>query len=106
MAHKAIDVATAGSNTIVAGVAGQKVRLLGYMLVAANTNTVQWLSNATELTGPMTAIAGVQIAPPQGPFKVTQQVALMVTAPGDPLVLTLGVASQVSGHIYYEMQLV
>lgn len=53
--HAVIDHATSGDNTLVAAVAGCKIRVLSYTLVASNAVTVRFESAAsgTALTGQM-----------------------------------------------------
>jgi len=85
-----------GDNTIVAAVAGLKVRLLEWYLTAAGAVVVKWKDGAgTDLTGPMSLVAGGALVVPP-PFGQPQQ-GWHSTSPGNALILNLSAAVQVSG---------
>lgn len=92
-----VDCSAAGANTIVPAIAGKPVRVLNYTLIAAAAVTVKWQSNATDLSGPL-SLGSTGGASPQSPL------GLLETAPNEPLVLFLGGAVQVSGHIAYQIE--
>lgn len=92
----AINVAAAGDNTVVAAVAGKRVRVLKYTIMSAGTVGAKFRSSsATDLTGPMPLLANSGVG---GAFC---PVGLFETAPGEALVLNLSVASAVGGHLTY-----
>ena len=95
-----IDTATAGNNTIVPGVAGRRIKLTSLLLNVAGTVTVQWFSGTTKLSGPLTYLEGdgytLSFAPPASGGMEPQ--GYLITNAGDPLILALGGAVQVSGH--------
>ncbi len=98
-----ISAVTNGSNTIVAGVAGKRVRVVNYTLIAAGAVNATWKSaGGTALSGalPLAAQAGVSSASPSVDMG-GQQGVLETLAQGDALTLTLDAAVQVSGHLAY-----
>jgi len=87
-----IDVAASGDTTLVAGVTGKSIYLMGVEFVCANTVTVGFKSDAaTILVQPQSfgANSGKQL--PVSDFGYTKTVV------GEALVITLGGAVQVSG---------
>lgn len=92
-----IDTPSVGATTIVTGVAGKHIVVLAYVVVVSDDVTVQWLSNATALTGPMSLSAngGISVS------TESAQVGALETALGQPLKINLGSPVQVSGHITY-----
>lgn len=93
-----ISAASSGDNTLVTAVAGHKIRVLSYKLVAAGAVTTRFESAAggTALTGVMSQITGV---PNDAPFE--REGVLPDTVAGELLNLELGGAVQVSGHLTY-----
>lgn len=90
-----VNTAASGNNTIVAAqAAGIKIRVVGFFLVAAGAVVVNLQSGAggATLTGPMSAVAGVQLS--AGP-----SMGLFDTAAATLLNLNLGAAVQVSGFV-------
>jgi hypothetical protein len=84
------------TNTIVAAVAGEQVRVLSYVLVVTTAVTAKWRSGAsTDLTGAMPFGANGGAAPynPAGHF---------ITAAGEALTLILGSGVTVGGHLTYD----
>jgi hypothetical protein len=94
-----IDNASSGNNTIVAAVAGKKIRVLQFALVAAAAVTVRFESDAdgTALTGQMSFAANGGIAPPWCPVGHFETVA------GKLLNLELGGAQSVDGWLVYQL---
>lgn len=92
-----ISAASSGDNTLLAAVAGHKIRVLSYKLVAAGAVTTRFESAAggTALTGVMSQITGV---PNDAQF---EKEGHFETAVGELLNLELGGAVQVSGHLTY-----
>lgn len=91
-----ISAASSGANTLVAAVTGKKIRVLGYVLVAANAVNANFESGTTDISGVMSlpAFGGVSYAG-------GREAPAFETASGAALGLTLGSAVQVSGHISY-----
>ena len=90
-----IDAATSGFNTLVAAVAGKKLRVLNYAFMAAGSVNANFASASTALTGayPLAAQTGVSSSHSEdGVFE---------TIAGDALRLNLSGAIQVSGHLAY-----
>jgi hypothetical protein len=102
---KHIKIDTAASADLIAApsgsTVGQKIRVVGYVLVAANaTTTVQWNSGAgpTALSGAMTLAQGVPLE-----SRGDQESPVLECGANSKLTLTLGgTPGQVSGHLTYE----
>jgi hypothetical protein len=94
--YASISVTAAGSNAIVAIVAGKRIKVMGYFLICgATANTLTWLDGTTAITGAMPFLAnqGLQASPtPFGEFQ---------TSVGAALNLNLSGATPVTGHITY-----
>jgi hypothetical protein len=94
-----IIAASAGNNTLVAAVAGKKIRVHNVVLVGSAAVTAQFQSGAggTNLTGAVALAANTGFAPgfdPEGHFE---------TAPGALLNLSLGTAVAVAGWLTYSV---
>jgi len=92
-----IDAATSGDNTLVAAVAGKKIRVISLLLVSSGTVNVRFESGAsgTALTGQMNLIANTGFSMnwnPGGWFE---------TAAGELLNLELSGATSVDGNLSY-----
>ncbi len=92
----AVNTAVSGNTTVQAAVAGKKIRVCSYVLVATGAVTVQWLSTNTTLSGAMSLAANGGVAAIGEPSAVQFE-----TPAGEALILALGGAVQVSGHIAY-----
>jgi hypothetical protein len=95
----AIVSSAAGNNTLVAAVAGKKIRVHNVVLMASAAVTAQFQSGAggTALTGVMSLAANTGFAPgfdPEGHFE---------TAAGALLNLSLGTAVAVGGWMTYSV---
>lgn len=93
----AIAASSSGDNTIVAAVAGKKIRVLSFALVCASAVTVRFEDGAggTALTGQMEFAANSGISPPEiqsGHFETTA---------GTLLNLELSGAVSVAGWVNY-----
>jgi len=95
--YAAIDCASSGDNTIVAAVAAKKIVVTNYLMIAAAAVDATWYSasGGTALSGAMSLPANGGAAP--GPVGHP----CMETVAGEALVLNLGGAVQVSGHLTY-----
>lgn len=94
--HAKISCSTGGDNTIVAAVAGKRIRVVAYLFGVHNTQQVTWKSGAiTELSGQM---AFAQYGGVSAPLN---KVGHFQTASGEALVMNLGQGVQVSGHLTY-----
>jgi hypothetical protein len=92
----AINASSSGNNTIVASVAGRRIVVTKYKIVAAGAVTVTFESSGgTVLDGPCAYAANGGVCEPDsenGHFS---------TLPGEALVLNLSGAVQVGGHVKY-----
>lgn len=96
-----IDVSNAGANTVVTGVPTKKIRVLSYVIIAAGAVTAKWQSGTTDLSGAMPLAANGGAAPSISILAPGAMIGLFETAAGDSLVLNLGGAVNVSGHLTY-----
>lgn len=101
MPQAVINAAASGANEIIPAVAGKKIIVQGYLLVAAGAVTATWKSATTALSGAMSLITGTPVPAPIGGDRM-EVVPWLETASGEALNLTLGGAVQVSGHITYQ----
>ena len=91
-----INTATSGDTTLVAAVAGARISVTGFVLVASGAVNVKFKGGAVDLTGAMACISGRSI-------DAVSRVALFEAAAGQPLVLNLSAAVQVSGCLVYQV---
>lgn len=99
-----ITAGAAGDVTVVAaGGAGVKIRVHQYTLILNTGGTVQWFSNPSAqtkpLSGPMTPVTGGGAAPAGG-----GGVPLFETNANESLVLNLAGAAVVGGHVTYTLE--
>ena len=100
----AVSGATSGDNTLVAAVAGKKIKVLGLVLVAATTVNIRLESGAgtTALTGVMTVTTAdnpVLILPMSTPGNHWVE-----TTAGELLNMELSDTVQVSGCVVYYLE--
>lgn len=90
-----ISAAASGATSVVAAVTGKRIRVLGYVFMAAAAGTVLFRGTVTALTGafPVVANSGVaSAASPMGQFQ---------TPVGEALNIVLSAAFAVGGHVVY-----
>lgn len=85
-----------GDTTIIAAVEGKKLRVMNYALISLLAVSVKWKSGSTDLTGALSFGATGGIACPGSSDTVWFE-----TNPGEPLILNLGFATTVGGHVTY-----
>lgn len=97
-----IDVASSGDNTLVAADGTKKIKVLSYVIVADAAVTARWKSGAaTNLSGAMSLAAnGTLVAPASAPAAGHW----LETAVNQALVLNLGGAVGVRGHLSYVLE--
>ena len=97
--YAVIDHAGSGDNTLVAAVAGKKIRVLSYVLVSAGAVTARFESAAsgTALSGQMTLAASTVVSAPYNKLGHFETIA------GELLNLELGGAVSVDGHLVYQL---
>lgn len=95
-----ISASSSGDNTLLAGISGMKIRVLGYVLVGAGAVNVFFQSGAAgdALTGamPIAAAGGGVSATPSG-------LGQFETDEGELLNLNLSGAVAVTGHFTYQL---
>lgn len=96
--YAVIDHASIGNNTLVAAVAGKKIRVLGFFLVAAGAVNARFESDAdgTALTGVMTLAAASD-----GVSSGFNPIGWFETVAGELLNLELSAAVSVDGVLAY-----
>ena len=95
-----IDVAGSGDNTIVGADATKKIKVASYVIVADAAVTARWKSGAaTSLSGAMSLAANGGVALSGSPYSW-----LLETAVNQALVLNLGGAIGVRGHLMYFLE--
>lgn len=91
-----INASSSGNNTVVSAVANKKIRVLQFLMVCAGSVNCTWESSGgSTLSGPLPFAANGGTAPPYCP------VGHFETVTGEGLVLNLGSAVQVGGHLVY-----
>ncbi len=96
-----IEVSASGDNTIVAGVAGKHIHVLQVVIIAAAEVTVRWKSGATNLSGPMALAKNGGYSAESSSEYPRPIEGVLVTGQGEALVLNLGAAVSVGGHLRY-----
>ena len=98
MAHLMASIdSDSGAETIVAAVAGKRIIVTSMMLVSTSTDTFQFLSDTTALTGVMKGAAGAVVVLPynsKGWFK---------TAAGEALKSDISSTNNVAGSLTYRL---
>ena len=95
-----------GDNQVVAGVAGKRIRCIGYVLMAGGTVNATWKSSGgTLLSGAFPLVAQAGAAAPQGPVAPGGIQGWFESATGEDLTLNLSAGVQVSGHLVYQLVL-
>src|SRR5262245_40710763 len=95
------------ANTIVAGVTGQIIRVLGFHLSFSGTVNAKFQSNGTtDLSGLFYGGAAIQVPGADLPsFPHGKAPAYFETLSGEPLTLNLSAAVAVGGFVTYELLL-
>lgn len=99
--YAVINASASGDNTVIAAVPGKILRLLGYSASAAGAVTATWKSGSTAISGPMTLSTGSIEFGVFGGGTYMAEYGIMQTAIGQALILNLGGAVQVGGHLVY-----
>lgn len=109
-----IAVATMGQNQIVAGIAGQKFRVLAFVLSFSGTVNAKWCTNPgsaspagaveADLSGLFYGAAGLAALNPPIPtaHRQPQVPNHFVTNVGDDLALNLSAGTAVGGYVIYD----
>lgn len=100
--YAVINSSTLGDNTVVAAVAGKKIRVVGYTTASAGTVTVTWKSGAaTSISGPMPMVAAGDSIGIGSSGTYMAEYGVMETGVSQALVLNLSAAVAVGGHLVY-----
>jgi hypothetical protein len=92
-----VDADSGGGSEIVAAVAGKRIIVTGFGLVSTSTDTFQFKSGTTAITGDMKGAAGAALVAPysaKGHFK---------TAAGEALNLIVSSTNNVAGWLTYRL---
>lgn len=95
MATQAVAASTLGDNTVVAAVAGKKIRVNGWELSAAGATNAKWRSGANDKTGLFYFAAAGASADSDRCFECNV---------GEALVLNLSAAVAVGGYVDYSLE--
>jgi hypothetical protein len=90
-----INIATAGDNTIIGGVAGQKIRIFKLVIWAQAANTVILKFGTIAING-----AGWNF-PAQSGFTYDGDINPLISAAGEAFIINLSANSNVSGFVIY-----
>jgi len=91
-----ISAADSGTNTIVAAVSGQKIKVCSYVIVAAGAVNAKWMSGASDLSGLLTLGTNSGVSCP-----AAGEAVLLETVAGSALILNLSGSVLVGGHLTY-----
>lgn len=98
MAYAALAAASSGDNTVVAAVAGKKIQVERFILVANGTVNAKWRSGTTDVSGLLYLVANSGVSAPGGGTEYWVE-----TVAGQALVLNLSAAIAVGGIVVYEL---
>jgi hypothetical protein len=94
----AVVAAGAGDTAVVAGVAGKRIAVMGYVIVASAAGVnPKWRSNTTDISGAMPFAANGGVVVPLSPDD-----PWLITAAGETLNLNAAGVGNVGGHVVYE----
>jgi hypothetical protein len=99
----AISTTTSGQTAVVAAVTGRKIKVLGYVLMAAGTVNVKWQDGTTDLTGALPLTAQVGAVVPQCGGEGYHPEWFKTTA-GNALNLNCDSTVGVYGQVVYELE--
>ena len=90
-----------GANTLVTGVTGFRIMVLGYVIVASGTVNAKFVDGSTDITGPMNLVANAGVAAALAPMSEHSEIGWFQTSSGANLVLNLSAGVEVDGHLTY-----
>jgi hypothetical protein len=90
-----INFSASGDNTVIAGVSGQFIKVLQFLLVAGGATTLTLKSGASLLSGPMALAANSVLT------LSYFQLPLQTIGPGDAFVLNSSAAVSVGGVVWF-----
>ena len=104
---KPISASSNGDNTIVAGVTGRRIRVLGYVLSFSGVVNAEWYdgpsSGTVNLSGLIYGSTGVVASAPVVPNVMGSSQGWFETSQGNDLTLNLSAGTAVGGHLLYEL---
>jgi len=101
-----ISTTAPGDSTIIAAISEKRIRVLAYTLSISSNSHIRWKSGATPISGEMHMSGGSSIAIHLGDQWPGGGLPVLVTEPGEALVLNVGGAVTVGGHLTYVESLV
>jgi len=101
MKYAIVNVNTSGDNTIVAAVAGKRIKVLHYAVGCDQNVDIYWKSNSTAITGPIFLASSTSVSAGYGASSPAGLVGMFETNVGEDLNLNLNGAKTVGGHITY-----
>lgn len=93
--HGTIAATTAGDTTLLAAKTGVAFRIVSLYFISSETNTVKFMSGATDLSGEMDFTNQEGINLPMNPY------GHMETTAGDAFIINLSAADKVAGFFTY-----
>ncbi len=98
----AIAASAAGANTIVAGITGRRIRVLGFLLSFSGSVNAKWNDGTSDMTGLYYGAANVQVESPPLPNINPTICGHFICAAGGNLILNLSGATAVGGYVVYD----
>ncbi len=100
-----ISAANMGDNTLVNGVAGSRIVVVGYVLMSSGTVNAEFYdgpsTNSLNLTGALPLIAQAGVTAPLSPLSEVSGLYWFATSSGNALILNLSGAVGCFGHLTY-----
>jgi hypothetical protein len=90
-----INLSASGDNIVIAGVSGQLIKVLQFLLVAGGATTLTLKSGASLISGPMSLEAGGTLILPYS------SVPIQTISAGDPFIINSSAAVSVGGIISF-----
>jgi hypothetical protein len=90
--------ASSGSNTLIAAVSGQRIKVWGMVVIAAAANTIKFMSASTDISGQMALAINGGFTLNQGDKPWFETVA------GEALNINLSASTQVGVTLIYTME--
>ncbi len=96
----------AGDTTLIAGVAGQRIKIISYTYATATTVSVKFLSGSTDLTGSMALAANTSAYFGSGDRLPSTLLGCLKCAEGEDFKINLSGIAVVGGHLTYTLEAV
>jgi hypothetical protein len=101
MLYAKISTTASGDTTVVTGISGKRIVVLGYTVLVSADTTLKWKSGSTDLTGPMPVVASGGISPVMSSGTYMDEFGVLKCADGENLVLNSSATANCGGHLTY-----